>query len=194
MYGSDLLIDISIFSKKSVNFSICRIFIFIIMIYFTISCLLVAKIDTRIIILYTICIIIGSWSIVMYRSMDRSVDRGVVDRGVVYYRGMVNRFVMDNRGVVNRSMVNGGGVVDRGMVNGGVMDRGVVANGSNRTTGMVTVDRGMVTMDRGVVAMDWGMVADRTKPTMAKGNNAVMAWAMISQGQASQCDENKYLE
>ena len=182
MYGSDLLIDISIFSKKSVNFTICRIFIFIIMIYFTISCLLVAKIDTRIIILYTICIIIGSWSIVMYRSMDRSVDRGVV-----YYRGMVNRFVMDNRGVVNRSMVNGGGVVDRGMVNGGVMDRGVVANGSNRTTGMVTVDRG-------VVAMDWGMVADRTKPTMAKGNNAVMAWAMISQGQASQCDENKYLE
>ena len=187
MYGSDLLIDISIFSKKSVNFSICRIFIFIIMIYFTISCLLVAKIDTRIIILYTICIIIGSWSIVMYRSMDRSVDRGVV-----YYRGMVDRFVMDNRGMVNRSMVNrsmvnGGGVVDRGMVNGGVMDRGVVANGSNSTTAMVTVDRG-------VVAMDWGMVADRTKPTMAKGNNAVMAWAMISQGQASQCDENKYLE
>merc|ERR1712086_1070191 len=99
---------------------------------------------------------------------------------------MVDRFVMDNSGMVNRSMVNGGSVVDRGVVNGGVVDRGVVANGSNSTTAMVTVDRGMV-------AMDWGMVADRTKPTMAKRNNAVMAWAMISQGQASQCDENKYL-
>ena len=41
-----------------------------------------AKIDTRIIIFYTICIIIGSWSIVMYRGVDRSVDRSV-DRGVV---------------------------------------------------------------------------------------------------------------
>ena len=150
---------------------------------FTVSCFLVAKIDTRIIILYTICIIIGSWSIIMYRGMDRSVDRGVV-----YYRGVVDRFVVDNRGVVysfgvvNRSMVNGSGVVDRGMVNWGVMDRGVVANGANGTTGM---DRGMV---------NWGVMADGTKP-VGKGNNPVaMAWAMISQGQANQCDENINLE
>ena len=122
-----------------------------------------AKIDTRIIILYTICIIIGSWSIIVYRGMDRSVDRGVV-----YYRGVVDRFVVDNRGVVysfgvvNRSMVNGSGVVDRGVV-----------------------DRGMV---------NWGVVADGTKP-VGKGNNSVaMAWAMISQGQTSQCDEDKHLE
>jgi hypothetical protein len=159
---------------------------------------LVAKIDTRIIIFYTICIIIGSWSIVMYRGVDRSMDRGMVDRGVVYYRGMVHRFVvdnrgmvdrfvMDNRGVVNRSMVNGGGVVDRGMVNGGVMERGMVANGANGTTGVVAVDRGVVAMNRGVVA-------DGTKPTMGKGNHSVMAWAMISQGQPSQCDEDKNLE
>ena len=139
---------------------------------------MVAKIDTRIIILYTICIIIGSWSIIMYRGMDRSVDRGVV-----YYRGVVDRFVVDNRGVVysfgvvNRSMVNGGGVVDRGVVNGGM-----VANGANGTTGM---NGSMV---------NWGVMADGTKP-VGKGNNPVaMAWAMISQCQTSQCDEDKNLE
>ena len=148
-----------------------------------------AKIDTRIIIFYTICIIIGSWSIVMYRGVDRSVDRGVVYyRGMVYRfvvdnRGMMDRFMMDNRGVVNRSMVNGSGVVDRGMVNWGVMDRSVVANGGNGTTGMV---------NGGV--MDRGVVADGTKPAMGKGNNPVMAWAMISQCQTSQCDEDKNLE
>jgi len=155
----------------------------------TVSSLLVAKIDTRIIIFYTICIIIGSWSIVMYRGVDRSVDRGVVyyrgmvDRFVVDNRGMVDRFMMDNRGVVNRSMVNGSGVVDRGMVNWGVMDRSVVANGGNGTTGMVN----------GGGVVDRGVVADGTKPAMGKGNNPVMAWAMISQCQTSQCDEDKNL-
>jgi hypothetical protein len=160
---------------------------------------LVAKIDTRIIIFYTICIIIGSWSIIVYRGMDRGVDRGVV-----YYRGMVDRFVVDNRGMVNRSgvvdrgMMNWGCVVDRGMVNWGVMDRSVVANGANGTTGVVdrgVVDRGVV--DRGVVdrgMVDRGVMADGTKPAMGKGNNPVMAWAMISQGQSSQCDEDKNLE
>ena len=145
-----------------------------------------AKIDTRIIIFYTICIIIGSWSIIVYRGMNRSVDRGV-DRGVVYYRGMVDRFVVDNRGVVysfgvvNRSMVNRS-MVDRGVVDRGMVNWGVVANGANGTTGM---DRGMV---------NWGVVADGTKP-VGKGNNSVaMAWAMISQGQANQCDENINLE
>ena len=141
-----------------------------------------AKIDTRIIILYTICIIIGSWSIIVYRGMDRSVDRGVVD-----YRGMVDRFVVDNRGVVysfgvvNRSMVYRS-MVDRGVVDRGMVNWGVVANGANGTTGM---DRGMV---------DWGVMAEGTKP-VGKGNNPVaMAWAMISQGQANQCDENINLE
>merc|ERR1719464_1634635 len=98
------------------------------------------------------------------------MDRFMMDnRGVVYSFGVVNR------GVVNRSMVNGG------MVNWGVMDRGMVANGANGTTGM---DRGMV---------DWGVMADGTKP-VGKGNNPVaMAWAMISQCQTSQCNEDKNL-
>ena len=104
-------------------------------------------------------------------------DRGVVHRGVVDNRGVVYSF-----GVVNRSMVNGGGMVNRGVGDRGVVDWGVVANGANGTTG---VDRGMV---------NWGVVADWTKP-VGKGNNPVaMAWAMISQGQTNQCDEDKHLE
>ena len=86
----------------------------------SITSFIVSKVNTRVIISYSIGIVIVGWSFIGW---CRFVSRcRFVDRCRSVGRGMVNRYMVNwgmvNRGVVNTSMGN------RGMVHRGMMNRG----------------------------------------------------------------------